>query len=254
MSETHGAPRALTFDDYQYLAAQTMRVPNGAYLNAWKQTYAEFISGEALEALGQHGPSALLMLPEEYAPNSWAEVGPNLKQETMDELSDMLWFGFSAAQLAGLSGGEAVRHALRFHLGDTVPDITSFNQAQLIISEYADEIRISNKLSMYRAETLGPLSMTSLKANPFYWFTRSSTRVLRALGDERQVAGPPIMTDLEQVTALPLAIGDYLLMLGYISSERLGWNFEDMALYNFQKLSERELWGKPTTDYDSSNG
>ena len=112
MREQYVRPAGLSFDDYQEFAATTMREPNGAYLNAWKQTYAEFIIGEAIEVLGQHGPSVNLMLPEECGSDGWAQVGPHLRQETVDELSDMLWFGFSAAKLAGSSGGEAIQGAL----------------------------------------------------------------------------------------------------------------------------------------------
>ncbi len=210
----------------------------------WRDKYAQFIEGEMLEFMVQHGNSSMLLYPDEMGVDR-STAPPELRFNMADEMGDSLWFSFDIAERAGLKINDCVKDSLqRFAPDEDIPAITDFSDIESLAIKYADAIEFVNKRSFFEIEDIR--IATSLKDSPHYAMMRSVMRLSRSIAPARfdSIAGPPSAASLEVMAELDLALGDYMLVLAYIAKQRLDIPFEDIAQFNKNKLRHRRIHGK----------
>jgi len=210
----------------------------------WRKKYAGFIEGEQLEFLMQHGNGAMLLYGDHMGINR-STAPDELRYHMADEMGDSLWFVFDIADRADLTIEECVKHSLnRFVSEAEVHTIKNFAELEALATAHADDISVTNKMGVYGIP--GIRHETSLEDDPFYVITRTVARLSRSLDVHKfdSIAGPRTTTSLEAVTELDQALGDYLLALAYIATNRLGVPIEQVAKFNMEKLRHRRIYGK----------
>jgi|GEM_PF-2623115 len=217
-------------DDFQASIALTRNDPPTP---DWQRTYAGYIRGEMLEALYQHGPGSLLLLPQGFNGQQLIENPTELKSEVQEELGDMLWFGFAVADQYGENARNMCEQSFMRHTGEHI-SIMSFTDLQKYVAQYAGKFSVPNKFG----------TVTCLQDNPYYVFTRFVNRLTRSMEPQAAASRLPTATESEAVLPLPQVLGDYLNAVGFVISACAGWDVEDAAVFNTQKLMERQTWGK----------
>ena len=211
----------------------------------WKPQYAAWIRSETIEFLAQHGPGALLVMPERFDIDTERvhDQYPELREQMLDELSDLVWFGFSVAERTGIKAIDACRYSLSqngVRLEESAHDFSTLSEA---VCQNADKIRVPNKITALFPEASESLKTTGLNENPFYVLQRTAARLSRILDDE-QTGTLPTMTDLEEPTEITHAIGDYLNTMAYIAAVQLDSDIQTVAEINTAKLKQRQIHGK----------
>ena len=210
----------------------------------WREKYANFIEGEQLELLMQHGNGAMLLYADDMGIDR-STAPDELKYHMADEIGDSLWFMFDIADRAGLTIEECVKKSLdRFVPETEVGAVKSFVALEALAIEHANDIKVTNKMGIYGVP--GVKHETSVEDHPFYVITRTASRLSRSLATQKfdSRGGPRTTASLEAVTELDQALGDYLLTLAYIATNRLGVPIEQVAKFNMEKLRHRRIHGK----------
>jgi hypothetical protein len=219
-----------SLDDFQACVAMTRNDP---VTPDWQRTYAEYIRGEMLEAFFQHGPGLLLLSSPSFDVQKYIEKPAELQDEVQEEFGDMLWFGFAVANQYGIHARDACERSFMRHT-DEVVSVASFTDLQRLAAHHAGKISVPNKFG----------TTTSLEDNPHYALTRIVNRLTRTMDPHAPASRIPTATESEAVVPLPNALGDYLNATAFVISSCTGWDLEDAALFNIQKLTERQAWGK----------
>lgn len=242
MMSEHLSFSSLSPDEYQQFVAST-QVDMG---EDWQPKYADWIRSESVEFLGQHGPGALLVMPESFGIDQVPvhDNFPELNDQMIDELGDLVWFGFGVAEYSGIKAMDACKESLEVHDAAISQPLNTFEDLTQAVSEHADKIRVANKLSIIMPEADDSLKMTSLRDNPFYVLQRTVGRLCRALDENTDGYMPPTMSDLEAPAELSHAIGDYINALAYVASVHLHSDIQTAVSINMQKLKDRALHGK----------
>lgn len=229
-------------DAYQHFVAST-QFDLGA---EWEPQYADWIRSESMEFLGQHGPGALLVMPDSFEldrPDVHHRF-PELRNQMLDELGDLVWFGFSVAERNGIKAMDASKHALTNHGVSVDQPLDSFDDLSELVRRRAGDIGVANKISVLMPEADEAIKTTHLNENPFYVLQRTVARLCRALNDTSHEGILPSMTDLEAPTEIMQAIGDYLNVLAYIASVHLDADLRSAVSINMAKLQRRQIHGK----------
>lgn len=234
---------SLALDDYAFLVSSTRKNDMG---DDWASLHAGFILGEIEEAMYQHGPGLNLLLSNEYdyiIERRGVDV-EELRDDVADEVADMLWFGFSAAEYLEQTPGSLVVKGLASHGVIGLSEPHNFNDLQKIVVDHADEVRFRSKYSLECGDE-SDTGLISLEDSPGYALNRVTGRLAHALlGDDDS---PRLRTasDLEPQSAIDDALGEYICVIAYIATSRLNRDIETLAWHNIEKLIERERWGKP---------
>lgn len=232
----------VSLDAYQHFVAST-QFDMGM---EWEPKYADWIRSESMEFLTQHGPGALLVMPDSFELDK-TDVHhqfPELRDQMLDELGDLVWFGFSVAERNGINAMDASKHALTNHGVSVEQPLDSFEGLSELVIRRAGDIGVANKISVLIPEADEVLKTTHLDENPFYVLQRTVARLCRALNDTSHEGILPSMTDLEAPTEITQAIGDYLNTLAYIASVHLEADIQSAVTINIAKLQKRQIHGK----------
>jgi hypothetical protein len=212
----------------------------------WRDVYADYVEAELVEFLEQHGPGSVLLLPEECE-GIYSDVDlDDLRLKMGDEMGDSVWFCIDGALRIGKDPMVACEEALRSHVPDSNPQITTFAELETHAVEAADDIKVMNLLGVLAEtdEVHPSLHLTSLKQNPHYLLQRMGRRLVRSLHEGRGDTHPLSETELEPIVETSRAIGNYLLVLAYIAKTRLNIPMESIVRFNVAKLSHRRVHGK----------
>ena len=205
----------------------------------WKNAYGDFIVGEAVEFLDQHGPGLLYLMPtREYLP----PPDEAIRFGMADEAGDTLWFITDAAARWGFSLADATKTTL----GDSGQSLADFANLRAAAHGKAESMRVITKAGLELGDHLPDhLKYRTLADNPGYIMNRMCNRLVRLLKQDAAVPGPALASDLEPMTEDPQqAIGEYLLALTYTLDECLDIKIEDVARFNIAKLIHRQQHGK----------
>ncbi len=205
--------------------------------DGWESTYGPLVADEHLEFLCQHGDIALALLPPSPGLTS-LQPKHDAKLKAADEAGDLLWFLADISNRNGTTLTSSVREALSNHKISTEQHIGTVEDIESIALEVADVFGVVNKAG----------GSTTLNLNPFYVFQRCFDRLHKSLGTY-QLSGPPTMTDLEQAIPISQAVGECLIVLGYVLPNRLAVSLENTAKFNLAKLAHRQEF---TKKYDLS--
>lgn len=212
----------------------------------WKINSSEYLSGEVVEALTQHGGIEAIKL---FMPGYNAEdVSSDTKFAVADEFGDILWFTVDCLDRSGIGVTQAYTLALE-SFGATVGYGRTFNDIQQAAVEAEDRIRYVNKAGLvmgYSSPESAPEHfVATLPQNPLFHLTRTSRRLTRALeGGVMDEAPYASSAEFEPVADIALAAGQHLLTLAWVTERRLGVSLNGIALFNRDKLAHREAHGK----------
>ena len=202
----------------------------------YDKTRAEHIAQEYDEFFNQHGSGITVFMPEYYSmyPGIKAE-GENLELRSamIDEMSDLLWYGFDVANNHGLGIGELIVRTLKDRTGRDVQAPRTFNDVQLRVMSSASQIDVN--------ETLG---VTSLVRDPSRVFSRFEQRLIRSLRNDKDGTSVPGVSGEKKIADLDVALGEFLVALTYIVVDNFGVDLETLANYNVYKLRHRAAKGK----------
>lgn len=209
----------------------------------WKTTSADYLRGEFLEIMGQHGPGMLLMFPDgQPIPLLQDEIEP-LIYKMADEMGDSLWFCFDIADKARIHLPGAVMQSIRKVSPGVAEPAATFKDIEAAAIKHASDIKVITKGGlMFRDSLDEDQRYRALRQNPSYLYNRALSRLIKSLHDEPAVI--PSATDLEPMAPLPDALGDYLLVSAYVARRSLGVGLEAVAQFNMDKLSHRQKYGK----------
>ena len=204
----------------------------------WEAEYSRWIRSEGVELLGQHGPGSLYLQPPEFGVDTAIidNSFPELKDKMLDELGDLVWFGFASASKHGIDVGTVC--------SGTPTAETDFQALTDNALRQASNVRVLNKLSIIFPESPEEHRFTHLAENPMYVMMRVVSRLSRALHAETKVPAPYTMSDLEERPELSEAIADYMNSLFYIAKECLGGSVQTAVDMNRRKLLTRKYRGK----------
>lgn len=208
----------------------------------WPEYIAKLIHNEAVEFEMQHGNGFMVLIPElaQYAPDL---VPPEeLKHKMADELGDLVWFVTLAAHLSGKDIMQLADESFQ-RLGDC-ERISTFQELQTAAIEHADNFKVPTKIGLLGFDLPEEARMRSLRENPQYVFMRTEMRLARALEAGRYDCAPPTASELEPLTDVDKALGDFMVAAAYVAANNLGWSIEDVLRYNAHKLTFRERFGK----------
>ncbi|MDB5161695.1 MAG: hypothetical protein JWM52_203 [Candidatus Saccharibacteria bacterium] len=236
------SPPQISVNDYQRFVVDSRFAQKG---ESWRSQTADYLVGEQLEFLTQHGHGFFLIMSDEMTEAMGfdrSQAPDELRYGMADEMGDSLWFIFDAAEALGVSVPEAVATALKAHVPDTDAKVTSFADIESLALEHAREIEVLSK-----GNILGFLKdKPSLKRSPDVVFHRFVARFSRALDKQKfdGVGGPVTAAMLDAIPEFDQAIGDMMLAFAYIAKDRLGIPFEEVARFNMKKLQHRKIHGK----------
>lgn len=206
------------------------------------ELYADFLQGEQIEFLMQHGSGALLLLPPEFGVQNHDSEN-ELRFHMADEMGDILWFGAASVHMIGSTIAQSVGKAVTA-FGIPTNNYASFDDIESEALIHAGRITFPNKHGLLFPDFPQSFKQTSLQDNPFYAFTRSIRRVTRMLQEGKHDQAPFSATELEQVQDPETALGTLFLTLAYISKAKLNIAVSDVAAFNTAKLQNRQLHGK----------
>lgn len=218
----------------------------------WKKNSADYLSGEFLETITQHGgaEAVVALLPEALIPGyEPTDISQETRYAMADEIGDTLWFLVDALDRVDSSIATATTAAFKAHGIEVDGTIMGFEEIQRLALDNADVIRHISKAGLlmgYTDITETPERLTtSLRENPLVMLTRTTRRVTRSLEDgQHDVAPYASAAEHEPVAELELAIGQHIITLAYILENRLGVTLNGVATFNRDKLVNRAAHGK----------
>jgi len=234
------SPDQLSLDEYSHFVAHS-RVK--AAREDWQDEAADFITGEHIEFLTQHGPGALLLFPTGIE-ISHGEDRDALRYHMADEMGDMLWFVTDVANRMNVRLQDVSCDSLSAQLGHEVQSPQTFADIQKLAIEHATDISVPNKLGMLFPEADKARRTTSLAQHPNYVLDRITHRLVRGPDQGKNDLSPPTATELEPIQDLSRSLGTYLLTVAFVAKDRLGIDLEDVARFNIAKLQNRAQYGK----------
>lgn len=218
----------------------------------WKDISVQYLNGEMLEALTQHGgPEAVvLFMPSDFIEGFRpSDVSAETRYAIADELGDSLWFTVDVLDRTKSTVGTATKDALESFGIEVSDEPKTFNDIQHFAVENADQIRYISKGGL----TMGYTDINStpdhfistLPQNPLLHFTRTNRKLTRALEDGKKDIAPYASgADFEPVSDIALAAGQHLLSIAWIAQARLGVSLDGIAAFNRDKLLHRKKHGK----------
>lgn len=233
----------ISLDSYQNFV-QVERKPNETFEDAWDAKRADDVLAEGYEFLYQHGPGMELLVAGPDWPHEYEQRFPELRNNMIDELGDMLWFDFDIINHHAFDPSDVTSRALQSHTNSN-QQFTNFADLQKAVTENAQKIQLPESYSLFasRDNEKG----TSLADHPGYVLSRMQVRLVTAL---RQQGVNPSQESNDE---LALALGDHINALAYISASKLGMDVNDVARYNVYKLRHRKKFGKATGHLLSSS-
>lgn len=226
--------------DYEQIVVNT-RFPEEPDVD-WRNRTADFLIGEQLEFLMQHGSTLNLLLPEGF-PQTPPQHSRALRLHAADELSDVLWFATDAL----LRMQSDITSASQASLAEFTPETTqigTFDEIEAEVVDNAARIRIRNKWGMYMPHEDSELTHSSLDINPGYLITRAFGRAIRSLQGGKQDLAPPTASEMEAIQPEEQAFGLLINAIAFVGRERLGIPLEVIAEFNAAKLENRSILGK----------
>lgn len=218
----------------------------------WRVKSAEYLSGEMVEALTQHGglEAARLFLPSSFIPDYQPnDITPEVRYAIADELGDSLWFTVDCLDRVQGKVTTACEQALESFGVSVENPIHTFSDLQQVVIKNADKIRYINKAGLMVGRddiaTAPDHFVTTLPQNPLLHLTRTNRRLARSLEEGKKDIAPYASgADLEPVSHVPLAAGQHLLTIAWLAQERLGVSMNGIASFNVEKLLHRQIHGK----------
>jgi len=244
MSETDPQP-GLSLDDYQRLVEETWRHEDHG-LDNWRDEYATLLRSEFGELLSQHGLGNILLISLEQADTQQAkETIVSEDRGTYDgvveELGDLLWFGFKIATESGIDPKQASSQALSSHAKTGPISVQTFGELQALVSEHAAAIKVPSKWALRHPDLSSSGDYYSLAKQPSYVLMRMIYRMARALEGGKGDVPPYTASMLEPVPDLDQSIGDFINTITYTAHDLLGVDIEEVARRNISKLRSRAV-------------
>jgi hypothetical protein len=202
----------------------------------YDKTRAEHIAQEYDEFFWQHGSGIAVFMPEYYSmyPGIKAEGEDlELRSAMIDEMSDLLWYGFDVANNHEFKACDLVVRALEDRTGRDVQAPVTFNDIQFSVMSSASHI-VVNEL----------LGVTSLVKDPSRVLTRFEQRLIRSLRNDENGTSVPGVSGEEHIADLDVALGEFLVALTYVAVDIFGVDLETLANYSVYKLRHRAIKGK----------
>jgi hypothetical protein len=218
----------MTTEYYQAFVLST-RFPS-ADPYCWARKSADYIEGERLEVLEQHGPGDLL-LTNPYMPNT-----TELRYKVGDELSDLFWFGGDITNWLGEDIAMVCTDALSVRLQRQLETTSSFAELQDRAVVHSREILLPHP------DMAG--ESTTLAASPVYGLIWAVNNLSEALRVRQARESVELILPGEPDGELRQALGDYFNCLMYVAKDGLLMNAEDIIEFNMAKLEYRQAHGK----------
>lgn len=218
----------------------------------WKLRSADYLNGEMIEALTQHGgaDAIALFMPDrlmlDYDPSN---TSPEIRYAIADELGDSLWFTVDILNRIQSNISNACHEAFQSFNIDVDTPIHTFADIQESVVSNADAIRYINKAGLIMGyddvASTPDYFVTSIEQNPLLHITRSNRRLARSLEDGKRDQAPYASgADFESLSDISTAAGQHLLSLAWLAHNRLGVTFNGIAAFNHAKLVHRRSYGK----------
>ncbi len=241
MTELSG-DAGVTFDQFQGHVWRTRF--DKEVVDGWRAQSCIYISDEFLEASSQHValPLVLRGATESLSP---LDDGREMLLAVADEIGDLTWFCADVANSGNIDLWRALSYY--FHTKGMAEVPTDFGELDSLSGKMGPNVEVPTKLGWGIARKRD-LTYFVLEDNPYYVFSRSTSRLLRSLDPykyaETSAYGPPGATDLEPVADLDYAIAEMLVVMSYISQNFLTQPLSVIVEFNIAKLAHRQEHGK----------
>ena len=208
----------------------------------WRGRSADYLQGELVEALFQHGNLPLYLMKSEMLE---ADERRELLNNVPDEIGDQIWFIADAAERLDIDLRAAVEARFHHHTDLLVKFDGTLESMDTFSRLAVWQIYVPNK-SGIGADRMTIHNSSDIRENPTYVLSRLGQRIVRALDPDKfaEASGPPTVSDLEPVQSVEDAMADYLLAVGGISQTHLGTSFSEIVEFNRAKLENRAAHGR----------